>query len=198
ARPGSRSGEGRASCRPAAAPGCPVAGLQCALCRPQAAGAAGAAGPQSGSAHRPQPLHAVGARRAPSGGAGPSYGPDRRGDDRSRTSEQPDRSFGNRSAGSRNGSLGKDHSLTSDSLPGVAGGQASEKSFIQFDDNALLPLLYGEHDQNLLRIEQQLGVSLASRGNRLAISGPASSVEAANAALTALYQRLKKRSEEHT
>src|SRR3546814_15983214 len=53
-------------------------------------------------------------------------------------------------------------------------------------------MLYGEHDQHLLRIEQQLGVSLASRGNRLAISGPPASVEAANAALTALYQRLKK------
>src|SRR3546814_7962526 len=35
-------------------------------------------------------------------------------------------------------------------------------------------------------------VILASRGNRLAISGPPASVEAANAALTALYQRLKK------
>ena len=44
--------------------------------------------------------------------------------------------------------------MSSDSLPGVAAGQAGEKTFIQFDDNALLPLLYGEHDQNLLRIEQ--------------------------------------------
>jgi len=82
--------------------------------------------------------------------------------------------------------------LSSDSIPGVTSGQAGEPTFIQFDDNSLLPLLYGEHDQNLLRIEQQLGVSLASRGNRLAITGPADSVEAANAALTALYQRLKK------
>src|SRR3546814_5018202 len=73
----------------------------------------------------------------------------------------------------------KDHSLSSDSLPGVAAGQAGEQTFIQFDDNSLLPMLYGEHDQHLLRIEQQLGVSLASRGNRLAISGPPASVEAA-------------------
>jgi phosphate starvation-inducible protein PhoH and related proteins len=82
--------------------------------------------------------------------------------------------------------------LSSDSLPGVAAGQAGEPAFIQFDDNALLPLLFGEHDQNLLRIEQQLGVSLASRGNRVAISGPPEAVQAANAALSALYERLKK------
>jgi len=82
--------------------------------------------------------------------------------------------------------------LSSDSLPGVTSGRADEPTFIRFDDNSLLPLLYGEHDQNLLRLEKQLGVSLASRGNRLAISGPADAVEAANAALTALYERLKK------
>ena len=40
--------------------------------------------------------------------------------------------------------------MSSDSLPGVAAGQAGENTFIQFDDNALLPLLYGEHDQHLL------------------------------------------------
>ena len=41
---------------------------------------------------------------------------------------------------------------------------------INFDDNSLLPLLFGEHDRHLARIEQKLGVSLASRGNRLAIN----------------------------
>ncbi|WP_420345972.1 PhoH family protein [Pelagibius sp.] len=82
--------------------------------------------------------------------------------------------------------------MSSDSLSGAAEGRKGEPIFLQFDDNSLLPLLYGEHDQNLLRIEQQLGVSLASRGNRLAITGPADSVEAANAALTALYERLRK------
>ena len=65
-------------------------------------------------------------------------------------------------------------------------------SFLEFEDNSLLPLLFGEHDQNLLRIEQQLNVTLASRGNHLQIDGPADSVEAATKALEALYQRLKK------
>jgi phosphate starvation-inducible PhoH-like protein len=63
---------------------------------------------------------------------------------------------------------------------------------LKFDDNSLLPLLYGEHDQNLARIESQLGVSVASRGNRLAVSGPADAVKSANIALEALYERLKK------
>lgn len=70
--------------------------------------------------------------------------------------------------------------------------QANQQDVLQFDDNSLLPLLYGEHDQNLARIESQLGVSLASRGNRLAISGPSDAIKNANIALTALYERLKK------
>jgi phosphate starvation-inducible PhoH-like protein len=52
-------------------------------------------------------------------------------------------------------------------------------------------MLFGEYDQNLARIEQQLGVSLVSRGNQLAISGPRESVDAARDALNTLYQRLK-------
>jgi phosphate starvation-inducible PhoH-like protein len=63
---------------------------------------------------------------------------------------------------------------------------------LQFDDNSLLPLLYGEHDQHLARIEQRLGVSLVSRGNRLAIEGPPGAQQLARAALDALYDRLKR------
>jgi phosphate starvation-inducible PhoH-like protein len=63
---------------------------------------------------------------------------------------------------------------------------------LQFDDNALLPLLFGEHDRHLARIEQQLGVSLTPRGNRLAITGPSWSAAAARSALSVLYERLKK------
>ena len=62
---------------------------------------------------------------------------------------------------------------------------------MQFDDNSLLPILFGEHDQHLARIEQRLGVSLISRGNRLAIEGPAGSQEMARATLSALYDRLR-------
>jgi len=63
---------------------------------------------------------------------------------------------------------------------------------LQFDDNNLLPPLYGEHDQHLTRIESQLGVRLAARGNRISISGPADAVRAAELALNGLYERLRK------
>ena len=34
---------------------------------------------------------------------------------------------------------------------------------LEFDDNRLLALLFGEHDRHLARIEQQLGVSVTQR-----------------------------------
>jgi phosphate starvation-inducible PhoH-like protein len=69
---------------------------------------------------------------------------------------------------------------------------AAGRSQIEFDDNLLLPLLYGERDAHLDQIERQLGVSLVPRGNRLAISGPASATEIAHLALSQLYDRLKR------
>jgi phosphate starvation-inducible PhoH-like protein len=62
---------------------------------------------------------------------------------------------------------------------------------IQFDDNNLLPLLFGAHDKHLARIEQQLDVSLASRGNHIVIAGPAESTHIARTALRNLYKQLQ-------
>jgi phosphate starvation-inducible PhoH-like protein len=61
---------------------------------------------------------------------------------------------------------------------------------MQFEDNALLPQLFGERDRHLDRIERQLGVSVVSRGNRLAITGPAGRADIARTALQSLYQQL--------
>ena len=69
---------------------------------------------------------------------------------------------------------------------------SSDAVQMQFDDNALLPLLFGERDAHLDRIERQLGVSVVSRGNRLAISGPSPRADQARAALASLYDRLKR------
>jgi phosphate starvation-inducible PhoH-like protein len=74
----------------------------------------------------------------------------------------------------------------------VAAMPGGAKSQLEFDDNLLLPMLYGERDQHLDRVERQLGVSLVTRGNRLAISGPPSATEAARLALSRLYDRLKR------
>lgn len=70
-------------------------------------------------------------------------------------------------------------------------GLTDRRIDLRFDDNRLLPLLYGEHDRNLARIETQLGVSLISRGNVLTIAGPAEATDAARSALDALYARLR-------
>jgi phosphate starvation-inducible PhoH-like protein len=77
---------------------------------------------------------------------------------------------------------------TPDLVAEIPGGGRSQ---IEFDDNLLLPLLYGERDAHLDQIERQLGVALVPRGNRLAISGSASATEVAHLALSSLYDRLK-------
>jgi phosphate starvation-inducible protein PhoH and related proteins len=71
-------------------------------------------------------------------------------------------------------------------------GDGNARVQMQFDDNMLLPMLFGERDRYLDRIERHLGVSVVSRGNRLAIAGPPSAAEAARAALAMLYDRLKR------
>ena len=63
---------------------------------------------------------------------------------------------------------------------------------LQFDDNALLSLLYGEHDRHLARIEQRLGIRLGSRGNRLTIAGAGDRTEVAEVVLRSLWKRLEK------
>jgi phosphate starvation-inducible PhoH-like protein len=82
--------------------------------------------------------------------------------------------------------------MTALSPPIAADELADGRTQLEFDDNLLLPLLYGERDQHLDRIERQLGVSVVTRGNRLTISGPASASEAAYLALSHLYERLKR------
>ncbi len=63
---------------------------------------------------------------------------------------------------------------------------------VQFNDNMLLPLLLGDHDRHLVRIEQALGVRLSCRGNRVAIAGDAVRVDAAQNALQGLWRRLER------
>ena len=69
---------------------------------------------------------------------------------------------------------------------------AVESRHMEFDDNSLLPALFGRHDEHLARIEQALGVALVSRGNKLAITGPPWSAEAARLVIVSLRQRLER------
>jgi phosphate starvation-inducible PhoH-like protein len=61
-----------------------------------------------------------------------------------------------------------------------------------FDDNALIAVLYGNHDRHLVRIEQLAGVQLSARGNQLAISGAPEDAAIAHKAIGRLYERLKR------
>ena len=63
---------------------------------------------------------------------------------------------------------------------------------VQFNNNMLLPLLLGDHDRHLARVEQALGVRLSCRGNRIAIAGDAARVEVAQVTLQALWRRLER------
>ena len=62
---------------------------------------------------------------------------------------------------------------------------------LEFDDNTLLPQLFGSHNSHLAQIEQRLDVAIISRGNEVTISGPREQAEKARGALNALYRRLK-------
>ncbi|MEK9684457.1 MAG: PhoH family protein [Rhodospirillaceae bacterium] len=62
---------------------------------------------------------------------------------------------------------------------------------LRFRENRLLPVLFGEHDRNLVRIEEALRIRISSRGNRVSLSGEKHALEIGQLAINALYQRLE-------
>jgi phosphate starvation-inducible PhoH-like protein len=66
-----------------------------------------------------------------------------------------------------------------------------EQITLEFSENALLPALAGAHSRNFVRLEQQCGVRIATRGNLVAVEGEAKPRAQAAAALRALYARLQ-------
>ena len=74
----------------------------------------------------------------------------------------------------------------------AATGRSADVRRMTFDDNALLPVLYGNHDRHLVRIEQLANVQLSARGNQLAIAGSADDAAIAHKALLSLYERLRR------
>ena len=68
----------------------------------------------------------------------------------------------------------------------------SQTIFVEFDDNNGLSSLVGPQDHNILRIEQRLGVSIAVRGNKIAITGSEPEINYAKSALKYLYSQFLK------
>lgn len=62
---------------------------------------------------------------------------------------------------------------------------------LDFDEPNLLVALFGHFDQNLVAIENRLGVFIAARGNHVQIEGPAEAVDRARDVLNGLYRRLE-------
>jgi phosphate starvation-inducible PhoH-like protein len=60
-----------------------------------------------------------------------------------------------------------------------------------FEHNQYLPMLYGDRDANLARLEQLLHVTLASRGNMISITGHKRDIEATEQVLAALYKQIE-------
>jgi len=70
-------------------------------------------------------------------------------------------------------------------------GAGPRPAQMHFDDNSLLPALFGRHDEHLVEIERLLDVKLRYRGNRLEIAGAEDSRTLADRAIASLYRRLK-------
>jgi phosphate starvation-inducible PhoH-like protein len=62
---------------------------------------------------------------------------------------------------------------------------------LDFDDNRLASMLFGQYGQNLALIERRLGVVAEQRGNHVAVVGPEEGVAQARRVLEGLYARLK-------
>lgn len=60
-----------------------------------------------------------------------------------------------------------------------------------FDDNRLVPVLFGPHNSHLARIETQLGVRLAAVGNEVTVTGSEVATHQAVTALDRLWDRLQ-------
>ena len=61
---------------------------------------------------------------------------------------------------------------------------------MDFEDNGILALVIGEHNQNLAQIEAALDVTLDSFGNSITVSGAAAMTKKAQRALEDMYWRL--------
>src|ERR1700733_9814100 len=67
---------------------------------------------------------------------------------------------------------------------------------LNFENNTLLSILYGEKNRNVSLIEKLLEVTISTRGHYLAISGKADNVRVAAELFEALYNHLENGREE--
>lgn len=61
-----------------------------------------------------------------------------------------------------------------------------------FQDNSLIPLLFGEHNAHLSYLEKMLDVDIANRGNTVSIKGSAKAMQTTEAVLQMMWTKLQK------
>jgi len=68
--------------------------------------------------------------------------------------------------------------------------EAQKTVRLEFENNTLMTIICGQHNQHLARIEKALNVQMDSFGNQIKISGLPDKVELASKTFTSLYQQL--------
>ena len=68
--------------------------------------------------------------------------------------------------------------------------EAQKTVRLEFENNTLMTIICGQHNQHLARIEQALNVQMDSFGNQIKISGLPDKVDLASKTFTSLYQQL--------
>lgn len=67
----------------------------------------------------------------------------------------------------------------------------SDTRLLEFEDNAILPMLYGARNANLRHLEKQLGISVTSKGNQLHLSGRMDDIQKADDIFCMLAKAIK-------
>lgn len=80
--------------------------------------------------------------------------------------------------------------MTRKPLPARTGDRS--RADMTFDRPQLLSQLFGQFDQNLVTIENRLGVFITARGDKVSFEGSAEAVALARDVLTDLYRRLQR------
>lgn len=68
---------------------------------------------------------------------------------------------------------------------------AKSGQIIQFDDNKLLPELFGQHEVNLVKLEKSLDIQIVARGNQVHIQGDHDACSKAASILQKNYEKLQ-------
>lgn len=71
------------------------------------------------------------------------------------------------------------------------GQRLSKELIIEFSDNILAAMLFGEYNDHLSYLEKKLDIHISDRGNLLRISGKKDAIQNAQIILQSLFTRLK-------